>query len=127
MYMAKLLENISDLNDLIIVGKSMEAFEKYYHEDIVRYVHKNLPIIGKSSNRNIEKDAQSLITELRLAKPLKVAIGEGIAIIEWYFDYTHKNLGIQQYKKVAVQEWKNGLVMSEKFYYNFEHKEPCII
>ena len=118
MYMARLLENISDLNDLIIVGKTMEAFEKYYHEDVVIHKNKSAPIIGKSANRNRERAYVSLITESRLAKPLKVAIGEGIAMIEWYFDYTHKTLGIQIYNMVAIQEWKDGLIVREKTYCN---------
>ena len=29
--MTSLLEKISDLNDLVLQGKAMDAFEKYYH------------------------------------------------------------------------------------------------
>lgn len=33
--MATLTEKISDLNDLVLQGKAMEAFEKYYHPNVV--------------------------------------------------------------------------------------------
>lgn len=118
MYMAKLLENISDLNDLILQGKTLEAFEKFYHEDVVMQENENPPTVGKSLNRNREKEFLLSIIEFRHAKPLKVTIGEGVAMIEWHFDYTHKSLGIRNYKKVSVQEWKEGLIVNEKYYYN---------
>jgi hypothetical protein len=33
--MTELFEKISDLNDLVLQGKSLVAFEKYYHDDVV--------------------------------------------------------------------------------------------
>jgi hypothetical protein len=116
--MATLLEKISDLNDLILQGKALEAFEKYYHEEVVMQENENPPMIGKLHNRNREVEFFSSITEFRGANPLKVTIGEGITMVEWHFDYTHKDWGVKNYTQVSVQEWKNGLIVKEKFYYN---------
>jgi hypothetical protein len=33
--MTTLLEKISDLNDMILQGNALEAFEKYYSDDVV--------------------------------------------------------------------------------------------
>ena len=41
MKMEKLLNSITDLNDLILQGKAMEAFEKYYHEDVIMQENEN--------------------------------------------------------------------------------------
>ncbi len=116
--MSNLLEKISDLNDLILQGRAMEAFEKYYHEDVVMQENENPPFIGKSVNRKREEEFFSSITEFRGANPLKVTIGEGTSIVEWHFDYTHKDWGVRNYDQVAVQEWKDGLIIKEKFYYS---------
>ncbi|MEQ9425153.1 MAG: hypothetical protein RJQ09_12085 [Cyclobacteriaceae bacterium] len=43
--MASLLEKISDLNDLVLDGKALEAFEKYYHEDVVMQENENEPVM----------------------------------------------------------------------------------
>ena len=118
MYMAKLIEIVCDLNDLILQGKRLEAFDTYYHDDVVIQENENLPIIGKPANREREVTFTKSITDFRLAKPLKVTIGEGISMVEWYFDYTHENLGIQNYKQVSVQEWQDELIISEKIYSN---------
>jgi hypothetical protein len=116
--MATLLENLSDLNDLVLQGKAMEAFEKYYHDDVVMQENDDPPTIGKSNNRTREKEFFSSITNFRAARPLKVAVGEGVSIVEWHFDYTHKEWGERNYTQVSVQQWKEGQIISEKFYYN---------
>lgn len=115
--MATLLEKICDLNELVLQGRGMEAFEKYYHEDVVMQENENPPTVGKSNNRKREEEFFSAITAFRKAKPLKVTTGEGVTMVEWYYDYTHKTLGERNYKQISVQEWKDGLIINEKFYY----------
>lgn len=116
--MATLLEKISELNDLILQGKAMEAFEKYYHPEVVMQENENPPTIGKAENRKREEEFFSSVTDFRGAKPLKVTIGEGVSMVEWQYDYTHKEWGVRNYTQVSVQEWKDGLIIKEKFYYN---------
>lgn len=116
--MAKLLEILCDLNDLILQGKLLEAFDKYYHDDVVIHESENLFTLGKSTSRKRIEAFFLLIIEFRLAKPLNVTIGEGISMVEWYFDYTHESLGVQNYTQISVQEWKEGLIIRERNYYN---------
>ena len=52
--MTKLENNVEKLNSLIKAGKSAEAFEKYYHDDVIIQVNGNKPIIGKEPNRKRE-------------------------------------------------------------------------
>lgn len=116
--MATLLEKISDLNDLVLQGKALDAFEKYYHSEVVMQENEQPPTVGKSANRQREEEFFSAITEFRGAKPLKVTVGEGVTMVEWHYDYTHRDWGVRNYTQVSVQEWKDGLIIREKFYYN---------
>ena len=86
--MTTLLEKISDLNDLVLQGKVMEAFEKYYHEDVVMQENEESPTVGKSANRKREEEFLASLEEFRGAKPLKVTVGEGISMVEWLYDFT---------------------------------------
>lgn len=115
--MEALLEKISDLNDLVLRGKVMEAFEKFYHEEVVMQENENAPTMGKPANRKREQEFLSSLVEFRAAKPLKVAAGENITVVEWQYDYTHKDWGVRNYTQVSVQEWKDGQIIKEKFYY----------
>ena len=116
--MSKLLEKITDLNDLVLQGKAMEAFEKYYDNDVVMQENESEPTIGKESNRKREEEFFSNVTEFRSAQPFKVTIGQNATMVEWHYDYTHKEWGVRKYSQVSVQEWKNGKIIKEKFYYN---------
>ena len=115
--MNTLIENISTVNDLILQGKALEAFEEFYHDDVVMQENDNPAFIGKDVNRKREKAFFEAIIEFRCAKPLNIAIGEKTTMVEWYFDYTHKELGLKKYTQVAVQQWKDGKIIKEKFYY----------
>jgi len=115
--MSTLLEKISDLNDLVLQGKAMEAFEKYYHEDVVMQENESDPTVGKAANRKREEEFFASITEFREARPLKVAVGEGVTVVEWHYDYDHRTWGVRNYRQISLQEWENGQIVKEKFYY----------
>lgn len=116
--MNNLLEKISNLNDMVLQGKALEAFDLYYHEDVVMQENENPVVIGKEANRKREEEFFGGVTEFRGAKVLKVAIGENnITMVEWQMDYTHKDWGVRNYTQIAVQQWKDGKITNEKFYY----------
>lgn len=115
--MSTLLEKIKDLNSMILQGKALEAFEKYYHEEIIMQENDNPPVAGKATNRKREEAFFGAITEFRGAEPIRVTANENSTMVEWHFDYTHKDWGIRKYNQVAVQEWKDGQIISERFYY----------
>lgn len=117
--MKSLLESVAEVNDLIIQGKGLEAFEKYYGDNVSMQENDLPPTVGKAENRAREVEFYSNVLEFRIAKPLKVAIGEGVSMVEWKYDYTHKAWGEREYLQVAVQLWEDGKIVKEKFYY------PC--
>ena len=115
--MTTLLEKITDLNDLVLKGKALEAFDKYYDETVVMQENENKPTVGKMANRKREEEFFSSISEFRGAKPLKVTVGEETTMVQWQYDYTHKDWGTRNYIQVSVQEWKNGKIIKEQFFY----------
>ncbi len=118
MLMSSLLEKITDLNDLVLQGKAMEAFEKYYSDDVHMQENESEPTIGKELNKEREEEFFDNIVEFREAKLLHVAIGDNVTMVEWHYDYTHRQWGVRKYSQVSVQNWKNGKIIKEKFYYN---------
>lgn len=115
--MSALLEKIDDLNDLVLQGRALDAFEKYYHDDVIMQENENPPTIGKEANRKRENEFFSSITEFRSAKPLKITVGKNISMVQWKYDYTHKDWGVRNYTQVSVQEWEDGKIIKEQFFY----------
>jgi ketosteroid isomerase-like protein len=113
----ELKELVTDLNSMILQGNALEAFEKYYAEDVVMQENELPPTIGKDANREREKEFFSKVVEFRGADVKAVAIGDGVSMVEWFFDYTHKDWGRRTYHQVAVQRWKDGKIVHERFYY----------
>lgn len=114
--MSSLKEKINELNQLFIQGKPMEAFEKFYHPDVVMQENDDPPTLGKEANRIREIEFFSN-SDWRSAEVKAIAIGENLSTVVWKFDFTHKDWGVRQYTQVAVQEWKDGLIIHEHFFY----------
>ncbi len=115
--MTDLIEKVSALNDLILQGQTLEALDRFYHDQVQIQDSKAQNCPEKLLNKQNKKAFFSEITEFRSGQPLKVAIGEKITMVEWYFDFLHKQLGHQQYNMLAVQEWLGGKIIKEKYYY----------
>ena len=115
--MEDLYERVNDLNSLILEGRAMEAFEKYYHDEVIMQENENIPTVGKNANRMREEEFFESVTEFRRAEVKKVAVGGNISMVEWHYDYTHKEWGERNYLQIAVQEWRGGKIIRETFYY----------
>ncbi|HSK11723.1 MAG TPA: nuclear transport factor 2 family protein, partial [Phnomibacter sp.] len=109
---------VNDLNEKILNGKILEAFETYYHDDVVMQDNDHPVRVGKDVNRQYEEAFVNGLTEFRGAKLLNTLVSDGITVTEWWFDYTHKDFGTRNYTQVATQRWKDGKIIEEKFYYN---------
>ncbi len=118
--MSNLKEKVDSLNQMILEGKILEAFDQYYADDVVMQDNDSAPREGFKTCRDFEENFVNSLTAFRGAKVNNVLISEdaGVAAIEWWFDYSHKEWGDRNYTQVAVQRWKDGKIVSEKFIYN---------
>ena len=109
---------VDDLNSMIMSGKSLEAFEKYYADNVTMQENNEPPRVGKAANRKFEQEFMAGITEFHGAKVLGVAVGANLSMVEWWMDMTHKVYGRTKKSQVAIQRWENGRIVSERFYYS---------
>jgi hypothetical protein len=106
-----------EIKNLVLQGKAMDVFEKYYSEDVVMQENETPATIGKAANRQRELDFFSKVVEFRGMALKNVAFGEDVIISEWFADYTHADWGKVTHDQVSVQKWKDGKVIHERFYY----------
>lgn len=114
--MEAIKEKITELNHLIYSGKALEAFEKFYHDEVVMQENESKPTFGKEANRQREQEFFDNMIEFR-AKPIDVTTGENVSMVTWHFDYTHKQWGERNFKQVSVQHWLDGKIIKEQFFY----------
>lgn len=115
--MNTITEKINQVNEMVMQGKALDAFEQFYHHDIIMQENDNPIVVGKDANRIRENEFFGAITDFRGAKVLSVTSNENTTMVKWHFDYTHKDWGVRNYHQVSVQEWKDGQIVKENFYY----------
>jgi hypothetical protein len=114
-----LKERVEALNQMIISGKALQAFDTFYAEEVSMQENENEPTISKNACRQNEEAFVNGIVEFRNAEVRDVIFSDNISAVEWDFDFTHKDWGVRKYKQLSVQKWNdNGQINSEKFYYN---------
>jgi len=113
-------EDVKKLTDMILQGKTMEAFEEFYSEDIVMQENSEEPRVGKDTNREFEKQFMENIEEFHGMTLNGTAFSDDgeTVMTEWEMDVTFKGAPRMKSAQVSVQKWKDGKVVSERFFYN---------
>ena len=106
------------LNQMVLEGKALEAFEQFYADDVVMQENSEEPRVGKDFNRKAEQDFFASIAEFHDGKVLASAINGETSFSEWYMEVTFKNGHRYRLAQVAVRKWKDGKVIHERFFYN---------
>jgi ketosteroid isomerase-like protein len=110
------LEN--ELNAALQRGEILPAYEKFYADDVVMQENADPPTKGKDANRVREKAFVDSIAEFHGMKLVGGAVGDDISFSEWMLDVTFKGGGRVVMHQAAVRRWRQGKVVSERFYYN---------
>jgi len=106
------------LNQMILAGQILDAFEKFYAEDVVMQENLTAPKVGKDVNRKAEQEFVGSIEQFHGAALLGSAVNGERSYSEWEFDATYKGGHRVKLTQVAVRQWKNGLIAHERFYYS---------
>ena len=107
-----------ELNQMILSGNAMEAFDKFYADDVVMQENSEEPVSGKAANRKREEEFFASIEEFHGAKLLGSGVGGDTGYSEWMWDVTLKGVGRVKMEQVAARRWRDDKVVSERFYYN---------
>jgi len=106
------------LNQQILSGDIMGAFDKYYAEDVVMQENSAEPFVGKAFNRDREQQFVNSIAEFHGAAVLSSAVNGNTSFSEWEMDVTFQGGFRMKLAQVAVRTWKDGQIVRERFYYN---------
>ena len=109
---------LKDLNNLVLNGKAIEAFDKYYHDEVSMQENQLSPMVSKAANREREIQFFNNVTQFRGADVKGLAVGDDISYVTWHYDYTHRLWGVRNYTQVSIQHWKDGKIIHEQFIYS---------
>lgn len=110
-----------ELNKAILSGDILNAFEKFYADDVVMQENDSEPFVGKAVNRKREQDFVNSVAQFHGAKLIGEAVNGDRSFSEWEYDVTFKNGTRTKLQQVASRQWKGGHVVHERFYYKGGH------
>jgi len=110
-----------ELNQAVLAGDILGAFDKYYADDVVMQENDAEPVKGKAANRKREEEFVGSVEQFHAAKLLGEAVNGDVSYSEWFYDVTFKGAGRVKMEQVASRRWKNGKVSHERFYYKGSH------
>jgi len=111
----------TELNQMILSGQVMDAFEKFYAEDVVMQENLNPEITGKEACRAHEMEFFSKVEAFHGAELVGAAAKGDNGYSEWVYDITFKGAPRTKMTQVAARKWKDGKVAHERFYYDGGH------
>ena len=113
------LQKADALYQMINSGQLLDAFEKYYAEDVVMQEIGEAPRVGKAVNREYEEKFVNYLAEVHGGGIDNMIADEnkGVVMIENWMDVTFKDGNRVKMEQVCVQQWKDEQIVSEKFYH----------
>jgi ketosteroid isomerase-like protein len=106
----------AELNEMIRQGKALEAFERFYADDVVM-MENDQAFVGKDVNRKREQEFFGRIKEVHAASIGATAVSGNTSFCEQSFDATFVDGSRIHMEEVAVRTWKDGKIVKERFYY----------
>jgi hypothetical protein len=114
-----LKEKVQTFNQLIINDETVKAMEVFYADDVELQENEAPPRKGKEACIAREKAA---LAKFGLGiEIIKQAVDEETQVVFSEYLMTITNIETQKVSyrtEISVQQWQNGLVTKEKFYYN---------
>ncbi len=114
------LERAKQLQEMIAQGKVNEALEELYAEDCVIVEGNGQVRTGREAQLGAVKEWQGSISEMHGAGIGCITSDEenGVTCVESWMDVTYQGGHRAKLEEVAVQKWKDGRIIHERFYFD---------
>lgn len=111
-------ESEDALNAMIVASQFDAAYEKFYAEDAVLQENTDEPRVGKAANRAREAKFLEMIEKVEPPVLVSSLVDGMRSASEWVYGFTFKDGRRVKLEESAIRQWKDGLVVRERFYLN---------
>jgi len=108
----------AELNQTVLNGRILDAFDRFYADNVVMQENNTPATVGKAANREREIKFVDSIEQFHSAAIVNAAVQGNVSFSEWVMDVTFKGGVRVKLEQVAVRKWQNGQITHERFYYN---------
>jgi ketosteroid isomerase-like protein len=117
--MALLEPAVRQFVELLVQGRSLDAMERFYAPEINVFENRQLARAGKAQCMQYEREALANQPAPPRFKVLKLAVNEaaGHVFLEYVVRFRSAQGRPMRLEEVVVQNWDNGQISQERFYY----------
>ena len=108
---------VLDLIGLVENGQMLEAMNRYYAEDVAMQENVSPPTVGFAENYAREEAFYGSLAALKFNLVSVVVEGDRAAI-NWVFDYTTADGRQYRMDEIAIQTWRDGRIVHERYIYD---------
>ena len=119
-------ENVEELIELVQRGEFLEAIEKFYAPEASMQENTQPPRLGLPALLDGERKALARFKILHAHRAESYLVDGNRTAINWIFEITEQSGKRYLLDEIAYQEWKDGKIVRERFYYDpaQRHTEP---
>ena len=109
--------NVKDLYAMLFQGRTEEAWEKYYAEDVVRRTEWETRV-GRTQNRDEDREFVDNVESWKSNEITAMGADEEreVTMVQFSQEFMHKKFGPLRQEIVIVQRWRDGRVYDESVY-----------
>jgi ketosteroid isomerase-like protein len=108
---------VLDLINLVENGKMLDAMNRYYAQNVAMQENVSPPTVGIAENYARESAFYGSLKSLKFTLVSVVVEGDR-AVINWIFDYTMADGKQYRMDEIAVQSWRDGKIVHERYIYD---------
>ncbi len=114
------LERAKHIHELMDKGKLLEAFDTYYHDEVVKIEGNGQKVEGKEANRKTQEEWLNSVEEWIDSGVHAIAEDpeNGKVLAETWARVKFKEYGEMAIEQCYVQTWEDGQIKHIRFYYN---------
>lgn len=112
-----LAARVSALVAMAESGRFLEALPTFYAPDVQVQENDQPPRVGLDAAIANERHVLSAFARIT-GKALATFVQDDQAVIHWSFDFVAPNGATTRLDELALQTWRDGLIVAEKFYYD---------
>lgn len=108
---------INELLDYVRQGRIMDAMNEFYHDDVVMSEPAYGDTVSLAANLEREQKFVDSVAEFKNFETPRIGVGENTSFYENVMDWKTTDGQDIHVEQVAVQTWKDGKIIAERFYY----------
>jgi ketosteroid isomerase-like protein len=120
------LDHVRDLIAMVAEGKFVEAIERFYAEDATMQENQGAVRSGLQTLLENERNVLRAVPDIRLETVGSYVVDGDRAAINWIFRYTDPRGRQIRLDELAYQEWRDGKIVRERFYYDPAQRERSV-